>query len=338
MVSPQQVIRELAEWSRPSSMPLNVFWITMQGERENFAHQLRLLRQQLAIVPLVVRDISFSDPNSVMNDVSSALSAARTEIETISLAVRNCGYMDLVLVSRKEWNLAISSSPVTLPTWFPISPEEVVTCRIKDLTWATAVPLSDRVAQLEDLRRLLYELDVSLTAKLLLTAAADSRRLKSLWSHLSETNGGSFTEELKRGDERLRGIRNPSEFRPSIKSRTTVGYIWAAANSTSPDRIARVARALTEGLQLSRTAVSDPPPLLAVLNRPSDRNISEEIWWCYCLVVAVRTACQFVTAAAHADEYARYPVALLRSVSLDLRSFLDGAVVRLQKECRECTA
>jgi len=333
MISPRQIIQELVEWSRPSSVPLNVFWITMQGERENFAQQLRQLRQELAIVPWVVRGIGFSDPNSVMNDVSSALGAARGEIEALHPTVRNCGYLDLVLISRKEWNLAISSSPVTLPAWFPVSPGEVVTCNIMDLTWATAVPISDQVAQMHEMRRLLYELDVVLTARLLQTEATDSRSLHSLWSHLSETDGGSFAEELKGSDGRLRGIRNPSEFRPSIRSRTVVGYIWAAANSRSSDRTVKVAKALADGLQLSRITVNGPPPLLAVLNRPSNRNISEETWWCFCLVVAIRTACQFVTAAAHADEYARYPVALLRSVSLDLRSFLDQAVTRLQREC-----
>ena len=227
-------------------------------------------------MPWVVRGIGFSDPNSVMNDVSSALDAARAEIKAISPAVRNCGYMDLVLVSRKEWNLAISSSPVTLPAWFPVSPGEVVTCSIMDLTWATAVPISDRVTQLQEMRRLLYELDVVLTARLLQTEAADSRRLQSLWSHLSETDGRSIAEELKRSDEHLGGIHNPSEYRPSIRSRTAVGYIWATANSKSSDRTVKVAKAMADGLQLRQTAVNGPPPLLAVLNRPSDRNISEE--------------------------------------------------------------
>ncbi len=332
MISPEQLIQELAERSRASLAPLNVSWVTIQGERDSFAEQVRELRREMAIVPWIVRGVGFSDPNSVMNDVSEALCAARADIDQIGQAARGCGFVDLVLVSRKGWNLAISSSPVTLPSWFPISPEHTITCRIRDLTWATAVPLSDQVVYLEELRRLLYELDMSLTTKLRATASTNGKRLNSLWSHLSETDGGSFADELRRSDERLRGIRNPSEYRPSIKSRTMVGYIWAAANSTSADRTMRIAKALSDGLALRHVTEIGPPPLLAVLNRPSNRNISEDIWWCYCLIATIRSACQFVTAAAHADEYARYPVVLLRSVSRDLRTFLDEAVARMRNE------
>ena len=75
----------------------------------------------------------------------------------------------------------------------------------------------------------------------------------------------------------------------------------------------------------------DDASLAAVLNRPSSPIGEARVRWAFALIVTLRSACQLVTAAAHDDSYPRFPTALLRSTSLDLRRFLDAAVAKLRQ-------
>ena len=71
---------------------------------------------------------------------------------------------------------------------------------------------------------------------------------------------------------------------------------------------------------------SDSASLIGVLNRPSSPIEDIGTRWSFHLIVTLRSACQLVSAAAHADEYPLFPDVLLRVTSLDLRRFLDDAI------------
>lgn len=66
--------------------------------------------------------------------------------------------------------------------------------------------------------------------------------------------------------------------------------------------------------------------LVTVLGRPTERLEDPVTQWSFGLIVTSAAACQLLTAAHHADDYDRYPVPLLRSLSLDIRTSLDEVV------------
>ena len=329
MMEPNQILDEIRRRSN-GSWPLNVFWVSLSTGRDDFAERLKQIREGWPVVPWVLRTSGFSDPNSVMNDVIDVLHRARKDIEAVGEVAKRRGGVALVLLSRRELNLAVTSSPILLPDWFPVAPEQTVTARIDDLTWSVRVPISDE-ASLDDLRRILYEIDEALVARLQESLNTDHNRVQSFWSHVCRENDDKIAAELSKIRNGLQEIKNPTGYRPSTKNPTIVSRLWYTVNRTKPDGLAKTAKALAEALNVENDADHDDAPLLAVLNRPTNPVRSSRQWWSFCLIVALRSACQLVTAAAHADEYPRFPVVLLRSTSLDLQQFLDAAVGTLRR-------
>lgn len=108
-----------------------------------------------------------------------------------------------------------------------------------------------------------------------------------------------------------------------------MGRLWAYVNKSPPEALPKAAASLAKAVGLDANETGDPP-LTAVLSRTAnpilDKASESGLW----LLVSLRAACQLLTAGAHADEYPRFPVLLLRSFSLDLRRFLDRLIVALE--------
>ena len=315
---------------------MNVFWVWVSTGRDDIARDLKRRRGRLALVPHVLRKGGFADPNSVMNDVSDVLDRARDDIQTLSEVAREWQGVDLVVVSRKELSLADTSSPLVLPEWFPVKPGQTATVRIEDLTWSATVALSDEASGLDDLRRILYEVDRALLARLRAVRRSDRRRTQSLWDlALGHMASGGIDEkfiddELERIALTLETIQNPTGYRPSAsKNPTVVGRLWAHANKTAPDGLLRMAKALAKALDIGDIGTDDS--LVAVLNRPANRIDDAGARGALGLIVTLRSACQLATAAAHADDYPRFSAVLLRSTSENLRRFLDSAATKLRR-------
>ncbi len=310
---------------------MNVFWVWASTDRDYVARELKQLRGELAIVPHVLRTGGFVDPNSVMNDVSEVLRRTKDDIQVQNEVARERHGVDLVIVSRKELSLADTSSPIVLPEWFPVKPGQAATVHVEDLSRSAAVMLSHAASGLDDLRRILYEVDEALLLRLRASRQLDGRRIQSLWDSVlsGSKTGGGIDEELDRIARTLEAIKNPTSYRPSSsKNPTVVGRLWAHANRTTPDRLPRTAKALAEAL--GAECIGDDVSLVAVLNRPSNPIDDACVRWSFGLIVTLRIACQLITAAAHADDYPQFPVVLLRSMSENLRRFLDNAAVKLR--------
>ena len=328
MLTPKIVADNLR--SRPRE-PLRVFWVRVPGDRDGFKRDLTRLRGQAPFVPWVLRRAVLQNPNSVMSDVSGILNDAREEIEAVRDAAAKEGGVDLVLLGRTDLKLADTSSPILLPDWFPVAPGQTPPVRIEDLTWSARVPLSDPTLALDDLRRILHDVDHALTNRLQASRKIDHRRTNSLWDHIGRKDE-KIGDALGRMKADLHKVSNPTAYRPSVAHgrSTMVGLLWAHANSKAPDAVQKTARALADGLRIEDDDIDrDDASLVAVLNRPSSR-MDARVQWVFCLIVTVRGACQLVTAAAHADEYPLFGAQLLQSTSLDLRSFLDDAVAKLR--------
>ena len=266
-----------------------------------------------------------------MNDVLEVLNDAQAEIRAVQNAATKVGGVDLVLLGRDDLKLADTSSPILLPDWFPVAPGQTPPVRIEDLTWSARVSLSDPTLALDDLSRILHDLDHALTNRLQVSLETDHRLTNSLWDRICRNNE-RIDDALRRMRTNLNAVSNPTAYRPSTAHGrpTVVSLLWAHANRKAPDEVQGTARALADGLRIDDIDVDmDDAPLAAVLNRPSNR-MEARVHWAFCLIVTVRGACQLVTAAAHADEYPRFGAQLLQSTSHDLRLFLDRAVGKLR--------
>ena len=337
MLDPETVIEEIRGRSLPAEegQPLRVFWVRASRDRNGFAQHLRRLRGELPIVPWVLRAGGFRDPNAVMKDVGDVLDSARNDIGAVDEAARESHGIDLVLISRSDLQLADTSSPILLPEWFPVSPGQMPPVRIDDLTWSARVPLSNQAAALDDLRRILHDIDRALVVRLRASREADRRRTQALWDRIrpivAKGETGKFAEWVEDIKKNLNAVSNPTHYRPSTsKNPTVVGVLWALANRTAPDRLPQTARALTTALNIEHVD-EDAVSFAAVLNRPSNPIDDARVRWTFSVIVTLRSACQLVTAAAHADSYPRFGAELLRSTSLDMCVFLDRVTVKLQE-------
>ena len=332
-MSPQQLVEEIRRrWEHARYVPeLSVFWVTLSGNRDEFADEVRRVRGDWPLVPVIPRTPGlFRDPNAVMNDVTSILHDARHEVLEMVDCIRRCSGVGLVVLSRSELRLAVTSSPLRLPEWFPVMPGKEVAARIDDLTWSVHVRLSDEAVAVNDLQRILHELDKVLVARIREALKSDHRHVQALWDRIrrEDKDESDFGLVLGRIDRTLDGIANPTDFRPSTsRNPTMVGRLWFEANRNAPDKLRRVAEALARALRTDRLGLhGDMTTLAAVLNRPTNPIDDPVTLWSFHLIVTLRSACQLVTAAAHADQYPMFPERLLRATSLDLRRFLDEAI------------
>ena len=330
-IGPDQVVEEIARRTRVSQ-PLRVFWVTLQVDRDKFSTQLTSLRERKPIVPCTLRGAGFSDPNSIMNDVAGVLERARRDvIELRSAAMKQRG-VDIVLLSRRELNLAVTSSPILLPEWFPVAAGQTVTARIEDLTWSTTILLNDSSLELHDLQRILFEIENYLISIIQRTLDDDPERVKSFWDRIRGTEDFvTLDRAIPKMQRALERIESATSYRPSRKSGTIVGRLWSHANSRPPEELVRIAKALAQALKWDQRIEADYYSLIAVLNRPTNPigNVHDRL--AFNMIITLRSACQMVTAAAHADEYPRFPILLLQSTCRDTKRFLDTVASALSR-------
>lgn len=333
VLEPREVVEEIR--GRPSDDVLRVFWVQVWWQsREEFAGGLAAVNDQPSrvLVPWTLRKPNlFMDANSVMFDVLEVLEEAKA-----ALSHPAASGIDLILLTRRELAVVDASSPIELPDWYPVSRArgKTVTTTVQELTWEVASSLGDEALLLEDISRLLYDLDVALLARLREALAISKRKVQSVEALLF--SGSSLDQDLDRVEAALNTARASKErFRPSTRpgrDDSVVAKIWRLVNQTGPEGLVKCANALARALEPQHVGGGQPvaASLISVLNRTANPIASEADRWCFNLLVTVRSACQLLTAAAHAEEYPRFPVILLKSVSQDLRRFLDKAVTTLQ--------
>lgn len=162
---------------------MTVSWVSVPTGRDDFARELTRLRGDLALVPHVLRTGGFVDPNAVMNDVAAVLELVKGDVHALNEAARERRGLDLVVISRKALSLADTSSPIVLPDWFPVRPGQTATVRVDDLTWSAEVVLADEASELDDLRRILCEIDRALLDRLQESQQL-GRPTQSLWDQM----------------------------------------------------------------------------------------------------------------------------------------------------------
>ena len=335
MIKPSDIVQEMRLGRGGSGEPLRFYWVTATHEtepsgRSAFVADMARLTSEEAVCSVSPRAKRFTHPDMIVDDLASTLEEIKSEILAPPLKglVQATGSLDVVVVSRKRFELTVSTSPLHLPEWFPVSPGQLVDVSVTDLTMRAAVPLSE--VDTGELCRLLFELDRALIIRFRAGLDAAPRLVGAFLDECRDrpAKAASYGELLTAVEEKLAVVKNPRYYRPSTaRSPTLVGRIWRLADAKSANDLVRLAERLASAARLESASLGDSrEALLTVLVRPSRKMPSMESRWAYNLIMGVRGACRLITAAAHADEYGRYPAWLLRSRSLDLRKSLDDAV------------
>ena len=329
MIPAHQLVEYIASTSNGVN-ELKVYWLTLSGDRDEYAERIRKEERNFNIVPWVVRSQGlFGDPNSIMNDITQILEEARGDIEKLNKSNRSLREVHIILINRKNLEIAVTSSPITLPYWFPVGGGQTGTAQIKDLTWSLTVPISDEAVEIGDLQRLLYDLDSLMVERIAINFKDNRSSVQALLDHIkAEESKPAATIENFRSN--LQEIENPAKYRPSGKNPTITSSLWRLANSKTSDQQIRIAKALNRALSIDEVRENIHIPLVAALSRPANRITDQRDLWALALLQSIRFSCQFVTAAAHADEYPSYPITLLKSFSVDLRSNLNSAIEILE--------
>lgn len=335
MIQPTDLVHDMRSRRRRSAEPVRFYWVTVTRQTEpsgrgEFAAAMRGLTSEEAVCSVALRAERFTHPDTVMNDLADTLEEVKDEILAWPLRglVEAAGSLDVVIVSRMSFELAVTTSPLYLPEWFPVSPGRLVDASVTDLTLRVAVPLSQ--VGTGELCRLLFELDRALLKRIKAGMDANPRSTREFLDECRGTTKrtDSYGQLLIDIEEKLHIVKNPADYRPSTTSPTLVNQIWRMANTRSANDLVKVAESLARAAPMVAVNPDDSPEaLLTVLGGPnSQRFPSRESRRAYNVITSARGACRLITAAAHADEYGRYPAWLLRSLSLDLRRSIDEAV------------
>ena len=338
MLTPDNVLEEIKRRHKRSDDPIKFYWVDVSteaggGDRQQF---VRLLHERAGSHPLravILRTPGFMDANSVMNDLADVLEGCKRDLldDDMRRRIGRRGYLDVALIARRPLRLAVTSSPLVLPAWFPVRAGQEVTARIDDLTWTTRIPLSAPEAGVDELRRLLYELEHALLGRLRLVAEADpDRRLQMAFLDRirakSETGLG-VGELFEVAGRDLQSVRNPRDYRPRSTGPTVISRLWRATIERPSAALCKLAESLAKALQVAPESIGGhAESLVAVLGRPTSPIRDPAVRWAFDIVLSVGAACQLATAAAHADAYAPYPVRLVGSLSRDLQRALDDFV------------
>lgn len=309
---------------------LAALWVCVEGDREEYAAQMEGLVGSAAVC-LVVRDTRFDNANAVMVDLVKLLNANRAKV-LFHLTQCPTEPVTVVLLGRTEFPVAQSSSPVKLPEWFPEHAGKEVLASIQDISWETDISLDSDSLDLPGLRAGLFAIEGALARRLRDVAlVADGRgRAQHFVDLIRRQQDETMLTIVANVQMHRSRVRSSRGFRPSVRAgNSLVARLWELWLKTPPQSLAKPAKALSSALDLDEVVDPWRVNMLTTFARPSERDGTDGQYFCRDLLVVIASACQFVTSAAHADEYPRYPVTLLRSISIALLDSLREAENRL---------
>lgn len=304
--------------------PLIVLWLQVATRRSELKAQIIAERQGEPIVPIILRGDGFRNANALLSDFVAELDNERESFEIF----RHSGVPKLavVLLSLDPLGIPQVSSPATLPDWFPIAGGEVVEVYIRDLARTSNTSLNATECKVPEISAGLHRLETALLIRL------DSQAQKNAGNNWGASffdrikdekkTGESYRDFLRTALEFNRGITNPSGYRPSARSaESLIGRLMRLVSSTSPDELSSRAKSMCVALAFTPT-VKTPDSMISVVLRPTNPT-DEAGRFGRNVLISVYSATQFVTAAAHADDYPMYSLPLLQGVSFDIRSTLE---------------
>lgn len=330
-LSPKVLVDTVARvLNRQKSFALFCFWYQCSEGRDALLSDLQIELGEVAAIPVVLRATLFTDPNAWAVDAVRLVDEMRAgferHAETIA-AGRPCA---MVIVSRSGLSIAQSSSPASLPEWFPRYGGAEVAVYVRDLRQESSCSLNDDIAAVPDISELLFRLEAVLSQRVAGLLQANKHHGLAFWdSYLkSRSELPSRSEFAAALASSVLSVGDVRSFRPSMRSKASlVAAMWTMFVDEAPAKLLGRSKDLTGFLGLSDVHPSADGFLFPVLFRGTNDGASGPVVrYCRDLVVVVGGACQLVTASAHADQYGLVNAELLHAHSCDVRRFLSHAI------------
>lgn len=185
---------------------------------------------------------------------------------------------------------------------------------------------------MDEICEALYGLEGVLVDRLRVTHDLDHGAGNALMEVIRDDANEKYPELIDTFTRTHSSVHVPSAFRPSLRaSGSLIGRMWRVVQSRQPEALHAPSKALVTALALEKIHHSQHESFVAILNRSATQDATPARRFARGLLMTVASSCQYVTAAAHSDSYARYPVPLLISFSYDLRRALRDAEGALRR-------
>lgn len=307
---------------------IGVLWLAIEGEREPFKCDLDALLSDLPVLVLVVRSRGFDEPNALLADIVSILNEFKAHCEERLAAFPGSESLHIILLAKKQLAIAQASSPVMLPSWFPILPNRIVHAVVKDETWRLDAAVNDPRTGIPDLNAAVYNLETALLRRLRARMTSHPASGDSLWAQLDTPPATNLKACVEAFEKAHRAVANPGAFRPSLGAGDSlVAQVWRLIQRHGTEQIGKPGAALANSLGVTDDLAAHwTVHFTGLLFRPTSRQPASKVFGAD-VVLATAFACQMSTAAAHADQYPGYPVPLLTSFGQMLLTTLSEATV-----------
>lgn len=330
-LSPKVLIDTVARTlERQKSFALFCFWYQCAEGRDALQSDLQSELGEVAAIPVVLRAPLFTDPNAWAVDAVHLVNDMRAEFEAHAETIASGRPCAIVIISRSGLSVGQSSSPASLPDWFPRYGGAEVTAFVRDLRQETSCSLNDDVAAVPEISELLFRLEAALSQRVSALLQANKHHGLAFWDSCLKSRSGLASRSEFAGAlaSSVRLVGDVRSFRPSMRSKASlVAAMWTMFVDEAPAKLLGRSNDLAGFLGLSEVHPSAGSFLFPVLFRGTNDSASNAVTrYCRDLVVVVGGACQLVTASAHADQYGLVNAELLHAHSCDVRRFLSHAI------------
>ena len=331
-ISPERLLSVVRDRASQRSASLIVFWERVNGDRTQYQNALKKARGLQSVVPLIVRE-GFANANAIHGDLADLVNENRSEFDGLVTPFTVNNPLVIVVLARTDLGVAQVCSPVVLPEWLPGLGGSATEVTIESLSTAAAAPMSAAEARIDETAGILFTLEGTLLERLRSVLESDHRRANPFFQTIKERDSSeTFGDFLDAADVYHRGVKHPLAFRPSAAEGSSLtGRIMRLVSATSPDKLPGVAKKMADALCLDASQGAEVKESLpAVLLRPTSRDTDGGARIARNLIVSLFAATQFVTAAAHADDYPGFLVVLLQAMSYNLRETLQDLSEHIQ--------
>jgi hypothetical protein len=315
-----------------------LFWLRVEDDRDKCKAAIaKIFEAEANVFPVVLRKSLFLDPNAWAMDVAAVLADHREYVIRATELIESGRPLAVVVIAKTALDTAQSSSPARLPDWFPRFGGQEVAAIVRDLTVVAGATLKDKEARLGDLSCSLFGVEQAACSRFEQLLSLDKHHGQPLWNSLVKARSGAESRQLflVGWKEGLRRVGDPYGYRPTLKEKySLVGALWSAFIDTPPAGLGAVGDALQEFLGLKTAErTRDLEPLLPILFRGvNDGSLGRDVKVARGIIIGVGSACQLVTAGAHADQYGRVRASLLSAISIDMREWLGRVELILKGE------
>jgi hypothetical protein len=330
---PSRVARTIVELAATATAPLNAYWLAVAGGRDDYAARLAPLLNEHGTAVLIVRKERFDNPNSLMADLVHILEENRpTFLAALRQKRLHTQTMSIVLLARTELAMGQSSSPVIWPDWVPGVGRQQVSCFITDITRRIDAPLNATEADAGRIHRALYAVEAALVRRLVHVSSRTPEVQQDFFHAVRRRSDAGWIDFLARAKSAVENVTDVESYRPSVRRGEAVtSRLWEVNQARPAAEVEVAARGLATALQIPERAPLEGwrEGLFGVLARHTGSRETVRERFSRNAIVTVSTACQYITCAAHADGYERFPVNLLMAVVDDLHRSLVSMEVSL---------